>query len=140
MRHYIFIFVLLLIGVPRTLRGDDAGVAVADEEGIGAITLRQALTLALLRHPDLAVFANDIRIAEARRLQASLRRNPTANLRAEDAAGIDTYKGINRTQSTLEISQVLELGGKRRARIRAAALGRDLALWDLRDETAGDRR
>lgn len=40
----------------------------AIEEPAGALTLRQALALALARNPDLAVFSWDVRLGEARML------------------------------------------------------------------------
>ena len=42
----------------------------------GALTLQQALADGLMHSPDLAVFAWDVRAAEARELQAALLPNP----------------------------------------------------------------
>jgi cobalt-zinc-cadmium efflux system outer membrane protein len=49
------------------------------EEPTGVLTLRQALALALLRNPELASAAWEVRAGEARTLQAGL--CPTPNLR-----------------------------------------------------------
>lgn len=121
-------FLLLLLGgLTSALRADEAS-AIA--ETTGPLTLRRAVALALVHHPELAVFAQDIRIAEARRIQAQLPVNPAVHLRIEDITGSGDFRSGNRAESTLELAQILDLGGKRPARTRAAARGRELAEWD----------
>ena len=46
------------------------------EKPTGALTLRKALSLALLQNPELAAFAWEVRSGEARTLQAGLFPNP----------------------------------------------------------------
>lgn len=58
--------------------------ADAVSEPHGTITLRQALALALEGSPKLAAFSWDIRAAEARIIQASLRPNPELSLAIEE--------------------------------------------------------
>ncbi len=126
--HYLnLIPILLLSGVVSALF---AGEARAGAETEGPLTLRQAVALALLHHPDLAVFAQDIRIAEARRIQAGFGINPALHLRVEDVTGSGDFSGGESAETTLEVGQILELGGKRPARTRAALRGRELAEWD----------
>jgi cobalt-zinc-cadmium efflux system outer membrane protein len=108
----------------------EAAQPLADEETIHAITLGQALGLALARNPDLAAFSWDVRIGEARILQAGLRPNPTVTLEPQDFLGTGAYRGFKGPETTLQLSQLIELGGKRSARMKAAALDRDLAAWD----------
>lgn len=100
------------------------------EEPTGALTLRQALALALARNPDLAAFSWDVRIGEARILQAGLRPNPEAGVEVEDVLGTGDFQGVREAQTTLALSQLIELGGKRAARVNSARLTRDLAGWD----------
>ncbi len=111
-----------------------ASVAVAGEsrlnEPTGALTLRQALALALSRSPELAAFDYDIRIAEARILQAKSTPNPEADFTGESVAGTDAYSNADQSENTLLLSQLIELGGKRRARVREAGFGRELAGFD----------
>lgn len=121
------ILVLLLGGFASALWAGESSVVRETE---GALTLRQAVVLALVHHPDLAVFAQDIRIAEARRIQAGLGVNPAVHLRVEDALGSGDFRGGDRAETTLELAQILELGGKRSKRTRAALHGRELAEWD----------
>lgn len=102
----------------------------------GSITLREALELALLQSPELAAYSWEIRAREALTLQAARRPNPVADVTMEDLGSARTI-GTDRVaqpQATLQLSQVIELGGKRAARERAASLDRDLAMWDF--ETA----
>jgi len=69
--------------------GHGAGVAPPSAAGAPAmyrgdgLTLRQALALALERHPELKAFAWHIRAAEARHLQAGLWPNPELSLEVE---------------------------------------------------------
>jgi outer membrane protein, heavy metal efflux system len=100
------------------------------EEPAGALTLRQALALALARNPGLAVFSWDVRIGEARMLQAGLRPNPEVGVELENVLGTGEFRGAQEAETTLQLSQLIELGGKRAARVRAAKLERDLAGWD----------
>ena len=92
--------------------------------------MRQALALALARSPELAVVNYDIRIAEARILQAKLSPNPEAEITSEDLVGSGDYAGAKRSENTLSLEQLIELGGKRTARVREATRGRELAAFD----------
>ena len=94
----------------------------------GQVTLAQALALTLKQNPDLAAFSWDVRSAEARVLQARLRPNPELGMQSEDISG--SRPGFSHSQTTLQLSQLLELGGKRTARVREATFGRELAKLD----------
>ncbi|MBI4470280.1 MAG: TolC family protein [Acidobacteria bacterium] len=108
----------------------------------GRISLRDALALALIQSPELATFAWEIRAREARILQASRPPNPVINTLVEEfgatsrltGPGLTGLGGVIQPQATIQLSQLIELGGKRAARQRLAALSRDLATWDY--ETA----
>lgn len=103
----------------------------------GRITLRQALSLALLQSPELASFGWEIRAREARLAQAGRHPNPVAGFLVEDLggpAGLGGAESAVQTQATIQLSQIIELGGKRAARQKLAGLNRDLAEWDF--ETA----
>jgi cobalt-zinc-cadmium efflux system outer membrane protein len=93
----------------------------------GALTARAALAAALLGSPDLAVFAAEMRAREARILQAGLLPNPELRLDVEDIAGSGRRSGFDSSQTTLRLSQLIELGGKRPRRVDVAAADRDLA-------------
>lgn len=109
---------------------DPAKPAPAGADLAGSITLRDALAAALLHNPTLSVQAWEVRAREARILQASLRPNPEASLEVEDLGFSGDFAGVNESQATLRLGQLVELGGKRQARMESAALERDLAGWD----------
>ncbi|MDO8539665.1 MAG: TolC family protein [Opitutaceae bacterium] len=107
-----------------------ASPAPAIEEPGAMLGLRQALALALARNPELAAFSWDVRIGEARMLQAGLRPNPEVGLGVENILGTGDFRAAREAQTTLQLSQLVELGGKRVERMKEAELARDLAGWD----------
>jgi cobalt-zinc-cadmium efflux system outer membrane protein len=94
------------------------------------LTLPQALALALLQNPELASVAWEVRAGEARTLQAGLVPNPEFEVEVENFSGSGEFRGFDAAETTIALSQVIELGGKRLRRVRVAALERDLAAWD----------
>jgi cobalt-zinc-cadmium efflux system outer membrane protein len=98
------------------------------EEGEVSISLGDATALAFLRNPQLAAFSWGVRAAGARRLQAGLLPNPTLNAEVEEFSG--DRSGFRDAETTVSISQLVVLGGKRARRVQLAELERDLAGWD----------
>lgn len=103
--------------------------APSRDEPEGDLTLADALALALMRSPDLAVFSWEVRAREARELQAGLRPNPVIALEVENL-GAGAVSGLDGAETTVSLSQLVELGGKRAKRGRLAAVERHLAMWD----------
>ena len=101
-----------------------------------SVSLRDAVALALLHSPELATFAWETRAREARILQAGRPPNPVIGVVAEDIGASSRRSGARgseqavQPQTTVQLSQVIELGGKRTARQNLAARTRDLAAWD----------
>ncbi|MCK6478615.1 MAG: TolC family protein [Planctomycetaceae bacterium] len=96
------------------------------EEPDGPLTLREALALSLLRSPSLPAAALEVRAAEARQIQAGLLPNPEASYSHENVGG--TLK--DSAERTVLLSQLVELGGKRSARMAVAEGEAELAGWD----------
>ncbi len=94
------------------------------------LTLQKALSLALTQNPALDIFSLEQRAREARALQSGLRPNPKLNILVEDSAGSGNFSGFGGSQTTIQLSQLVELGGKRMARMRADDLRGKLAGWD----------
>ena len=90
-----------------------------------ALSLREATSLAIERHPSLLSFPWEMRAAEARALQAGVRPNPELSLELENFSG--TLPGASESEATLSLGQLIELGGKRGAR-RDAALARQAVV------------
>jgi len=100
-------------------------------ELIGAdLTLANALARTLRGSPELGVFNFELRAAEARILQAGLRPNPELNLDIENPTGSGSFKNGDQMENTLTLSQLIELGGKRPARIQEATAGRAVVEWE----------
>lgn len=89
----------------------------------GTLTLREALSLATSKSPELAAFSYDERAADARLLQAALKPNPVVSFETEDFFGGGDFSGFQQSQTTLSLAQLLELGGKRTARQEVARAG-----------------
>ncbi|MFH1883353.1 MAG: TolC family protein [Planctomycetota bacterium] len=99
-------------------------------EPIGAITLRQALALALLHNPGLRAFSWEVRASEARTLQAGLLPNPEIEVEVEEVGGAGARSGFDGAETTIQFGQLIELAGKRPKRERLASLESNLAGWD----------
>ena len=102
----------------------------------GQIALVDALRLVLMHSPELGAYSWEIRAREARMLQAERPPNPQIGVVVEDLGPSGYGNGPNQMsdvqlQTTIELSQLVELGGKRAARMQLAALNRDLASWDF---------
>lgn len=94
------------------------------EAPTGTVTLRQAQALALTHNPELRAFSWEVRAQEAATLQAGLLPNPTLG------ADLQDFGGPTSSEGTLQLHQLIELGGKRTKRREVAVLSRDLAGWD----------
>ncbi|WP_445494897.1 TolC family protein [Pseudomonas sp. 8(2025)] len=88
------------------------------------LSLDSALARAFANNPELAAARWEIDIAQGARQQAGLIPNPVLSVDAEDT------RRDSRT-SSVKLSQALELGGKRGARIDVASRGQELAALEL---------
>lgn len=88
------------------------------------LTLQQAVGAALQGNPQLQTFAFQFRAGDARSQQAELRPAPEASIDLENIAGSGDTSGFDAAEATFALSQVIELGDKRGARIGAARAGR----------------
>jgi len=104
--------------------------ALPTTEPTGVLSLRDALALALERSPELAAFSWDVRVREAQALQAGLRPNPELGVEVEDFGGSGEATGVDGSQSTFALSQLLETAGKRSKRRRAGELDAAVAGWE----------
>jgi len=126
---------LILIGLLAAARPIAAeppaeGVAAEFTEPEGRIELRDAVAAALLNGPALSVFSSQIRVEEARAVQAGLLPNPDLLTEIEDVGGSGDRQAFEQTQITVSIAQLVELGGQRAKRLRLSSLTRDVASWD----------
>ncbi|NYE62795.1 cobalt-zinc-cadmium efflux system outer membrane protein [Duganella sp. 1224] len=87
-------------------------------EPCAPLTLSAAQALADAAHPGLVAARHDLLAEDGAVLQAGLPPNPSLSLER-----VDTRRDTRET--TLQLSQPLELGGKRAARLQAAERGRE---------------
>ncbi|OWQ35344.1 TolC family protein [Pseudomonas sp. DrBHI1] len=97
---------------------------LAGPAGAQGLSLDQALDAAFSQNPDFAAIGREIGIAEGERRQAGLIPNPELSWEVED-----TRRATSTT--TVTLSQALELGGKRGARIEVAEAGQAIARLEL---------
>lgn len=89
-----------------------------------SLTISDALALTLLNNPELNSFGYEQRATDARILQASVRPNPAIDVETEN---------INAPifmQTTFLLSQLIEIGGKRKALIQYAKTDRNRVILD----------
>jgi cobalt-zinc-cadmium efflux system outer membrane protein len=99
-------------------------------EANGIITLRKALVLALMHNPELKTYSWDVRISQARQLQATLLPNPKLKVEMEEVGGTGDRSGFDAAETTIQLTQLIELGDKRSKRTKLASLDKELAEWD----------
>ncbi len=117
----------------RALLGRLAGLALA---GPGLASAASGQTMPdgrappfarLLREtassPRLAALDADVERAEGLARQAGARPNPVVSVYGENFAGSAPYGGFGRTETTLQVNQPVEIGGKRAARVAAGRAG-----------------
>ncbi len=103
----------------------------AETEPTGPLTLRDALELALMRNPELTAFSHEVSATEGLVRQAGALPNPELELEAGEFGGSRDRKGYDNAETTVRLSQSVELGGKRRKRQQVAQSEARLAGWDF---------
>lgn len=98
--------------------------------GAPALTLEDALARATEGSPALAACRHERAAREAEASQAGRRANPELAVDLENFAGSGAVAGLDEAETTISLSQLVELGGKRARRVAAANLARDVAVWD----------
>ena len=107
------------------------------------LTLKTALQRALAANPRLTAAERDVGIATGQRIQAGALINPELSYEQDNSFGSGRYRGTISAETTLQISQLFELFGKRDARIavgqagvEAAAIQRKAVRLEVLSETA----
>jgi cobalt-zinc-cadmium efflux system outer membrane protein len=113
----------------------------ASAESSRTLTLTGALQRAFAANPRLTAAERDIGVKAGRRIQAGAIPNPDLYFELDKFAGTGEHRGVQRAETTLQLSQLIELGGKREARVAAGIAEVDAARWQraaLRLEIASD--
>jgi cobalt-zinc-cadmium efflux system outer membrane protein len=104
----------------------------AAERAPRSISLAQALQRTLAANPRLTAAERDIGIAGGLKVQAGALPNPELSVELDNALGSGPYKGLRSAETNLQLSQLVELGGKRQARLAAGEAGLGTAVWQRR--------
>jgi cobalt-zinc-cadmium efflux system outer membrane protein len=91
------------------------------------LTLPYAMALTLARNPELKAYSYETKAAWARQLQATLRPNPELELEVEEFGGTGDSGEFDSAETSIIISQLIELGGKREKRGKVAALEAEIS-------------
>ena len=91
---------------------------VAQGQKAGPLTLPQALQRAANANPRIAAADRTIGMADGRREQANALPNPTLGVEVDNFAPGQSG-AVQGAETTLQLSQLIELGGKRDARVKA---------------------
>ena len=100
-------------------------------EPSGNLTLAQAQAYGLMHSPRLQSLAWERKVAEARRQQAGVYPNPELGFEIENGPGTGELRGFDNAEQTLQVSQLIELGGKRHQRLAMSRHEQDLTNWDF---------
>jgi len=111
-------------GVPHSQPAPSGAANTRVQEPAGPLTLRSAVAMAMRANPGLSSALREQEATEGAVVQAGAWPNPTLDVQLED------MRRDNRT-TTLQLSQPIELGGKRSARVTAAERARDQAASAL---------
>ncbi len=96
----------------------------------GVLTLKDALSLTLRHNHELKAFSYEVKAAGARQLQAGLWENPELSLDVEDVGGRGPYRGTGSAETTIQLSQLIELGNKAQTRAKVFSYATELADMD----------
>ena len=130
MRNHVFWIVAILATIPAAIQAQDArGQSVV----LVIASPSQAVVAALAHSPALREASASRQAVRGDALQAEVRPNPEASLVVENFGGLGgrgIYRGTAQAETTLGISQRVELGGKRSARIGFAGHNEGVATLD----------
>ncbi|MCH8156833.1 MAG: TolC family protein [Nitrospinae bacterium] len=131
-RFFIFWGVTSLLGIAllSSAFAEPDGKLQIEKNSPQNLTLQKATAKALLENLTLSVFSLEKRVREARTLQSSLFPNPELEIKVDDAVGSGAFNGFGRSETTVQLGQLIELGGKRAARTNASRIAEKLADWD----------
>lgn len=85
--------------------------------------------------PALKAIATSIDIQEGLSEQAALLPNPEISIEVENFGGEDDLEDFDGAETTVSVSQLIELGGKRNVRKSIASHEKSLAEWDYQIQT-----
>jgi cobalt-zinc-cadmium efflux system outer membrane protein len=129
--HAVFFAATCLVPTILLAAAPLAEIAVANE----SLTLAEAIHLAAEYNPRLSAATHEVEAFAGAVTQAGVLPNPEIGLGGENLGNRRLEGGDGRV-SSLQIKQLIELGGKRAARVARADAGREYAKMILANERA----
>lgn len=102
--------------------------AVAAESATADLTLQQAAKRVLQQHPQLQVFDWRLKAAAGQQQLAELNPGYELGVQADNAFGTGDMSGVKSLEVSVSLSSVIELGGKRQARMAVSSASQGLLL------------
>lgn len=96
-----------------------------------ALDLETAIQRVYAASPILAVAEEEVEMAGADQIQASLRPNPEFSFVYNSVGFIGHCSKNDLSETTYGLSQLIETGGKRNVRMQVASAQQEITLWDL---------
>ena len=100
----------------------------------GDLALGQVLALTLMNNPELKAFSLETRASQARELQAGLWPNPEVKVEVENVGGTGQLSGFDAAETTISLSQLVEMGNKSQKRKKIASFEKELAGLDYQNK------
>ncbi len=97
-----------------------------------SLELPRVLSIAIEKNPALKAARGSCKARAGELIQAGLRPNPEFSIEVENFGGVGSRSGFRGTETTLKVSQLIELGSKRSARKLVASMERRLAEEEYR--------
>ncbi|MGD2085627.1 MAG: TolC family protein [Candidatus Aminicenantes bacterium] len=94
------------------------------------LTFSQAIKQVLQKNPELLASNWEIKAKDGIIQQESLLPNPEIEIEMENFAGSAENKGFKQAETTVQVSQSIWLGGKRKKKMQAATLDKTLSYRD----------
>ena len=127
---YIYLLIVVSLFVCQ-VQAQDAALP-ADSEPNGILSLGDVFALTLVRNPELSAYSYEARAKEAEAFQSSLLPNPELGVRTEEFGGTGEIRGFDGAETTVEVSQLIELADKKAKHTHAAQVDKELADWDYK--------
>jgi len=133
MKRHLFAFAATFVigfGVSSSVFAQSGGTIEFIKSYQNHLTLKQAIKKTLIYSPDLSALSLEKQARKGRTLQSGLIPNPKLNIYVEDLAGSGSFDGLKQSETTIQLGQLIELGSKRPARVKANQLSEKMADWD----------
>jgi cobalt-zinc-cadmium efflux system outer membrane protein len=132
--HLLTIVVSCLIVVSFAVTTFAQSITTDVESPEKVLTLKDAIGR-VHDSPNLKAAAKGVEIQEGLSEQAGLLPNPDVAVEVENFGGEDELEDFDGAETTVALSQLIELGGKRGTRIDIANHNKTLAEWDFQIQT-----